>query len=138
MNERNLIIRLQQIFAEFSAMLVLCSEFIEELLQILSKSGQELQFLTALKKYLLKLKENGEAAIGGKGASMEHLSGNAPLCSMRFPFSGSNIRIIFAFIDGKVYLLCALYERAGHRNTEYGAYLPAAAERLQSLLEESD
>ncbi len=66
---------------------------------------------------------------------MEHLSGYANLNAMRFLFDGSNIRILFAFLDGKIYLLCAFYERKGKRNTEYSSYIPIASQRLDELLE---
>ena len=53
---------------------------------------------------------------------MEHLVGQYPLCSMRFMFPGSNIRVLFAYLDEKVYILSAFYERAGHKNTGYSKY----------------
>lgn len=46
---------------------------------------------------------------------MEHLAGEAPLCSMRFPFTSSNVRILFVYQEGHLYLLAAFYERAGKR-----------------------
>lgn len=58
------------------------------------------------------------------------------MCSMRFPLGVSNIRILFAYRNNKVYLLCAFYERQGHKNTEYDAHIPVAQKRLAEILGE--
>ena len=66
----------------------------------------------------------------------EHLAGEAPLCSMRFPFTSSNVRILFVYQEGHLYLLAAFYERAGKKKTSYSAYTPIARQRLEELLKE--
>jgi len=112
-------------------MLEVDSGLIEDLLELLSSSGVEKRFLKRLEKYLQQQK-----AIGKKGDPMEHLGGSSSLCSMRFPLGVSNIRILFAYRNNKVYLLCAFYERQGHKNTEYDAHIPVAQKRLAEILGE--
>ena len=96
----------------------------------------ESQFLSKLEEYLAKLKEYGDSAIGGKGAPMEHLKGEAPLCSMRFPFATTNFRVLFVYQNEHIYILSVFYERAGKKKTSYSAYTPVARRRLEELLKE--
>ena len=64
------------------------------------------------------------------GMPIEHLAGQKNLCSMRFKLGISNIRILFVYKDGLVYLLSSFYERQGHRNTEYSTHIPVAQARF--------
>lgn len=126
---------LMTLLLKYRDILVPDSGFINDLLELLSSSGMEKRLFTKLAQYIENLCAYGESAIGGKGDPMEHLSGQTNLSSMRFLFANANIRILFSFIDGKIYLLCAFYERKGKRNTEYTSYIPVALQRLNELLE---
>ena len=108
----------------------------KELVVLLKNAGMEGQFLSKLEEYLSNLKMYGDAAIGGRGAPMEHLSGEAPLCSMRFLFATTNFRIIFAYQNEHIYLLSTFHERAGKKKTSYSAHIPIARQRLEELLKE--
>ena len=68
-------------------MITLHPDVIAELVVLLKGAGIEGQFLSKLEEYLFNLKSYGNAAIGIKGAPMEHLAGESPLCLMRFPFA---------------------------------------------------
>lgn len=102
-------------FQNTESMITLHSAVSSELLAVLKGAGVEGQFLSKLEEYLFNLNSYGDDAIKGKGAPMEHLAGEAPLCSMRFPFTSSNVRILFVYQEGHLYLLAAFYERAGKR-----------------------
>ena len=115
-----------QLFSEYDDMLILHSDTLKELVVLLKNAGMEGQFL----------KMYGDAAIGGRGAPMEHLSGEAPLCSMRFLFATTNFRIIFAYQNEHIYLLSTFHERAGKKKTSYSAHIPIARQRLEELLKE--
>ena len=64
-----------QLFSEYDDMLILHSDTLKELVVLLKNAGMEGQFLSKLEEYLSNLKMYGDAAIGGRGAPMEHLSG---------------------------------------------------------------
>ena len=136
LNDQQAQIEIWKLLMEYANMLEVDSGLIEDLLELLSSSGVEKRFLKRLEKYLQQLREDGEKAIGKKGDPMEHLGGSSSLCSMRFPLGVSNIRILFAYRNNKVYLLCSFYERQGHKNTEYDAHIPVAQKRLAEILGE--
>lgn len=134
LNDAQIIALLENLILQYRDILIPDSGFLNDLLVLLSSSGIEKRLFAKLSQYINNLCTYGEAAIGNRGDPMEHLSGLEPLCSMRFIFDGANIRILFAFLNGKIYLLCAFYERQGKRNTEYSAYTPVAFRRLNELL----
>lgn len=136
MNDEQYWILLIEILKKYDDMLSIHEDLIEELRSLLARTGQEKRFIRRLTEYLLQLKENGNDAIRGRGAPMEHLSGSQQLCSMRFKFPELNLRILFSFQNNCAYLLCAFYERKGHQNTEYSAHIPIAQQRLNELMEE--
>ena len=136
LNKLQLLMLLKELFSEYESMISLHSSFIPEIIELLGKGGTEEQFISKLGEYLSNLKQYGKSCIGGKGAAMERLSGQSPLCSMRFPFTGSNVRVLFVYQDGMVYILGAFYERAGHKNTEYSKYIPVAKQRFAELEKE--
>lgn len=136
LNELQFLMLLKSVLQQYEDMTAIHRLFIPELTWLLKNAGNEKPFVSKLEDYLIKLREHGEDCIGGKGAPMEHLSGQSPLCSMRFPFSGSNLRVLFTYQDGTVYILTAFYERAGHKNTEYSKHIPVAKQRLDELKKE--
>lgn len=137
MNESAMKAFLREILNAYADNIVFPDFVIAELLELLAGSGNEKQVLNKLMYYLDLLIEEGDDAIGGRGGPMEHLKRNASLCAMRFNFAESNVRLLFALVDGKAYFLRAFYERAGHRNTEYAVHIPVAEARLESLLKEN-
>lgn len=135
LNEQQAKALLMSLLLQYRDILIPDSGFIDDLLELLSSSGMEKRLISKLTQYIKNLSIYGEDAIGVRGDSMEHLSGYSGLNSMRFLFDGANIRILFAFLDRKIYLLCAFYERKGKKNTEYSSYIPIALQRLNELLE---
>ena len=109
-------------------------ETLLQLLMLLAKSGSEDKFLKRFESYIRQIMENGDTAIGPPGKPIEHLAGQKNLCSMRFKLGISNIRILFVYKDGLVYLLSSFYERQGHRNTEYSTHIPVAQARFAELM----
>ena len=136
LNKERLLGILFELFSEYNDMMTLHPEALKELVELLKNAGMEGQFLSKLEEYLSKLKAYGDDAIGGKGAPMEHLSGEAPLCAMRFPFATTNFRVLFVYQNGHIYLLSVFYERAGKKKTSYSAHIPIARQRLEELLKE--
>lgn len=101
-----------------------------ELLDILSQTGVEKQFFKLLQKYLNMLSQMGLQATT--------LNGFEPIekgiYSMKFKFSGFNIRILYAFRgDEEPILLLAFYERAGKSCTDYSGYIKPACDRLAEM-----
>ena len=94
-----------QLFSEYDDMLILHSDTLKELVVLLKNAGMEGQFLSKLEEYLSNLKMYGDAAIGGRGAPMEHLSGEAPLCSMRFLFATTNFAL-YLLIRMSIFIYC--------------------------------
>ena len=101
-----------------------------ELLDILSQTGVEKQFFKLLQKYLNMLSQMGLQATT--------LNGFEPIekgiYSMKFKFSGFNIRILYAFRgDEEPILLLAFYERAGKDCTDYSGCIKPACDRLAEM-----
>lgn len=101
-----------------------------ELLDILSQTGVEKQFFKLLQKYLNMLSQMGLQATT--------LNGFEPIekgiYSMKFKFSGFNIRILYAFRDDEEpVLLLAFYERAGKGCTDYSGCIKPACDRLAEM-----
>ena len=136
LNEIQILILLKELFDNYGSTLSIHRSFIPEVINLLGRGGAESQFISKLEEYLINLQKYGDSGIGGKGSAMEHLVGQAPLCSMRFLFSGSNMRVLFVYQDGIVYILSAFHERAGHKNTEYSKYIPVAKQRFDELKKE--
>ena len=101
-----------------------------ELLDILSQTGVEKQFFKLLQKYLNMLSQMGLQATT--------LNGFEPIekgiYSMKFKFSGFNIRILYAVRgDEEPILLLAFYERAGKGCTDYSGCIKPACDRLAEM-----
>ena len=135
LNREEFILRLKKLLQQYEEMLAIHPIFVLELTELLREGGIEKTFITKLADNLSKLQKYGDDCIIGGKTSMEHLVGQYPLCSMRFLFPGSNIRVLFAYQDKKVYILSAFYERAGHKNTGYSKYTPVAKKRLEEHME---
>ena len=125
-----------ELFSKYESMITLHSAVISELLAVLKGAGVEGQFLSKLEEYLFNLNSYGDDAIKGKGAPWS--TSPEKLRSVRcvFPFTSSNVRILFVYQEGHLYLLAAFYERAGKKKTSYSAYTPIARQRLEELLKE--
>lgn len=124
------------LYEQYGKFVVLYDDALYEIAGALKASGQERQFLKKFEFYLSRLKREGDSAIGGRYDPMEHLFNHFPLCSMRFLFSGSNLRILFVLHGESVYLLHAFYERSDSSATSYESHIPTALERLDILLRE--
>lgn len=107
--------------------------FFADLLSLLDGAGSEKSFFKTLVTRLLVLNTCGVTAINSK--EFERIG--ELLYSMHFPGKDRNIRILYAFLsDERPVLLCAFFERAGKRRTDYSAHIPVALERLSEMKEE--
>jgi len=126
MNKQQVEDLLQQYFAG----ILVHQRVFGELLNALSQTGVEKEFFRTLQKYLGILSQMGINATRLKG--FEHIGSG--IYSMRFIFSSSNIRILYAFRgDEEPILLFAFYERAGKSCTDYSAPIKAACDRLTEM-----
>lgn len=108
-------------------------ELVDELCDILVRSGKEFKFITLLATRLSTL-----ASLGARAANepeFESIGGG--LFSMHFAAAGFNIRILYSFLPNREpVLLLAFYEREGKGKTDYSLKLEPAKERLRRLKEE--
>lgn len=102
----------------------------DELLNILSQTGVEKQFFRLLQKHLDMLSQMGIQATTLNGFEPIEKS----IYSMKFKFSGFNIRILYAFQgDEEPVLLLAFFEKTGKRQTDYSGYIKPACDRLAEM-----
>ena len=124
MNKDTVLIQLVRFLSEYSY----SNLIIEELLGLISKSGNEKRFFTLLISRLRILGTMGIDAVNltefeniGKGIYSMHLAAK-----------GFNIRILYGFLPNrKPVLLLAFYERAGKKKTDYSPHLETAQRRLE-------
>ncbi|RKJ39526.1 hypothetical protein D7X94_11825 [Acutalibacter sp. 1XD8-33] len=108
-------------------------DLILELLGILKSSGSEQAFLDILIARLKFLDERGIHAV--RHQEFELL--DQGIYSMHLARKEFNIRILYCFLsDGRPALLCAFFERAGHKDTDYTHEIPKAVQRRKELEEE--
>lgn len=134
LNDLETLLQLLMLLAKYEKSIIVHDVFKDELVDLLAKSGSEDKFLKRFESYIRQIMENGDTAIGPPGMPIEHLAGQKNLCSMRFKLGISNIRILFVYKDGLVYLLSSFYERQGHRNTEYSTHIPVAQAHFTELM----
>lgn len=134
LNDLETLLQLLMLLAKYEKSIIVHDVFKDELVDLLAKPGSEDKFLKRFESYIRQIMENGDTAIGPPGMPIEHLAGQKNLCSMRFKLGISNIRILFVYKDGLVYLLSSFYERQGHRNTEYSTHIPVAQARFTELM----
>ena len=106
---------------------------VDELLSLISKSGNEMQFFKLL---VLRLRQ-----LSMKGIEATLLTEFEPLqdglYSMHMSGKGFNIRIIYSFLPNKQpVLLLAFYERGGKRRTDYTPHMEPALSRLREMKED--
>ena len=94
-----------QLFSEYDDMLILHSDTLKELVVLLKNAGMEGQFLSKLEEYLSNLKMYGDAAIGGRGAPMEHLSGEARCVQCAFCLR-LRIFALYLLIRMSIFIYC--------------------------------
>lgn len=113
---------------------VLHTDLINDLSKIISKSGQEEKFLTALLNRCLTLSqlEKSDVLASKNFEQLKYL--DIELYSMHIKI-GKNIRILYSFKgDTVIMLLCAFHERSGKRKTDYTNYIPIAKQRINECL----
>lgn len=110
------------------------TDFVSEVLSLVSKSGQARRFFKILNRRLAFLKEYGSEA-QEHHEEFERL--DADLYSMHLESDSFNIRILYSFLEDGTILLRAFYERGGKTATDYTRQIPLAKERLQIAKEET-
>lgn len=107
---------------------------VQDISDVISKSGSEVKFYTLFLTRLKYLHAQGILAINHE--EFEALSNTNGLYSMHLAGKGFNIRILYAFSPEKSpILLSAFHKRAGKKKTDYTQYIPIARQRLLEELE---
>lgn len=126
MNKNAVIKLLESILGQFRCHPALLAE----LAALVAKSGFEAAFFSLLVARLHMLTAAGrDAIVYREFERLKHT--DQELYSMHLAGSGFNIRVLYAFLpDNRPVMLTAFFERSGKRNSDYSAYIPAAASRL--------
>lgn len=126
MNKNAVLKLLESILGQFRCH----SALLAELAALVAKSGFEAAFFSLLVARLHMLTSAGrDAIVYREFERLKHT--DCELYSMHLAGSGFNIRVLYSFLpDHRPIMLLAFFERSGKRNSDYSAYLPAAAARL--------
>ena len=129
MKKEDVLISLSRILSD-----VICFDgFVEELRDLIAKSGKELLVFTLLIGRLSTLASEGVSVTRYK--EFENISNG--IYSMHLAGTGFNIRILFGFLPNRMpVLLLPFYERGKKKATDYSRHLPTAIERLRIKKEE--
>lgn len=131
MNRANILTELIEILSGID----LHKSLVDEIIDIIAKSGNELQIFKQFKKLLRILLDLGVNAI--QHLEFERL--NEAMYSMHIDGKGYNLRILYAFLpSGSPTLLLCFYERGGKRVTDYTTYIDPAKTRLKERLEATE
>ncbi len=103
---------------------------LQEIMDIIKRSGNEKQVFTILSRRLQMLREYGsQAQLYHK--EFELLSEG--IYSMHISTDSINLRILYAFRDPNTMLLLAFYEREGKKKTDYTGKIEVAKDRLNEM-----
>lgn len=131
MNRKNILTELKELLSVID----LHKSLVDEIIDIIAKSGNELQIFKQFKKLLRILLDLDVNAI--QHSEFERL--NEILYSMHIDGKGYNLRILYAFLpNGSPTLLLCFYEREGKRITDYTTYLAPAEARFKERLEATE
>ena len=131
MNRKNILTELMELLSGID----LHASLVDEIIDIIAKSGNEPQIFKQFKKLLRILLALGINAV--QHLEFERL--NETLYSMHIDGKGYNLRILYAFLSsGTPTLLLCFYEREGKRVTDYTTYLDHAKARLKERLEATE
>lgn len=107
---------------------------IDELVQIVAKTGYEAKFFNLLLARLKYLQEYGAKAIEYK--EFEILTDAKGLYSMHLSGTGFNVRVLYSFSPEQIpVLLVGFYKKSGKKKTDYTSFIPIAQQRLSEELE---
>lgn len=107
------------------------TRLVPEIVDIIAKNGQELNFAKTLAIRLRMLSMLGVQATQAK--TFEPIKDG--IYSMHLDNKIYNIRILYAFLPSQQpALLLAFYERGGKRKTDYSPYIEPAKARLEELI----
>lgn len=107
------------------------TRLVPEIVDIIAKNGQELNFSKTLAIRLRMLSMLGVQATQAK--TFEPIKDG--IYSMHLDNKIYNIRILYAFLPSQQpALLLAFYERGGKRKTDYSPYIEPAKARLEELI----
>jgi len=130
MNREEIILMLYKFFSNF----IYHDLLIDEIADIIKRSGYEKKFFTTLKARLSFLKQHLEQAIVHK--EFEDLK-HYDLYSMHVTGKDFNIRILYSFTrDRRPVLLLAFFKRSGKKATDYTPYYEPAQLRLKEVLKQ--
>lgn len=110
-------------------------KLISDILDIISNSGNEAEFLSKFSTRLKFLNNYKEKAHLQRDKNFEKLKKCSDLYSMHVDCSKHNIRIIYSFLNNGTVLLYGFYERAGKRVTDYSSAIPDSLKRYKEMEE---
>ena len=107
------------------------TRLVPEIVDIIAKNGQELNFAKTLAIRLRMMSMLGVQSTQAK--TFEPIKDG--IYSMHLDNKIYNIRILYAFLPSQQpALLLAFYERGGKRKTDYSPYIEPAKARLEELI----
>ncbi len=113
-------------------------DLIEDILNILSKSGNEKAFFSKLIINLKFLKKYGMNAHIQPSNQFELLKDTENMYSMHIKGKTFNIRILYSFLSNGTVLLHGFYERSGKGVTNYSKAIPIAEKRRAEYIESKE
>lgn len=102
---------------------------ISEILACIQKSGSEENIFSIFAQRLIFLSNQGYHAV--KHKEFELLKDG--IYSMHISTTSINLRVLYAFRNSAIVLLCAFFERGGKKRTDYTSRIPEAKARLAEL-----
>lgn len=125
MNKEEALNQLAELLSGFTIHHKACAE----ILSYIQGSGAETSVFSVLAQRLTFLKDQKHQAT--KHKEFELLKGG--IYSMHIATSSINLRILYAFRNSDIVLLCAFFEREGKKRTDYTSRIPEAQARLAEL-----
>ena len=108
-------------------------DLITDLINILNKSGNEVEFLNKLKKRLSLLITYGHKTHILATNQFESLIGTQNMYCMHIQGKSFNVRILYSFLEDGTVLLHGFYEQEGKNITDYSSAIPIAKKRFKDI-----
>lgn len=131
MNKLKLLKEFENQFSDFE----IHPDLIIDLISIINKSGNEIDFLNKLKKRLNLLKTYSYNTHILTTNQFERLTGVINMYSMHIQGKNYNVRIIYSFLKNGTVLLHGFYEQEDKNITDYSSAIPIAKKRFKDMEE---
>lgn len=103
---------------------------LDDIENMLSKSGNELKFYSLFLSRITMLEQSGYNLIISPNKNFEHLTNEENLYSIHINIKKNAYRILFSFLNDGTLLLTGFTERSGKKNTDYTNAKSIARQRL--------